>query len=91
MDFGLWTTDFGLWTLDYGLWTTDFGLWTTDFGLRLWITKLLVCTPCFVVLLEYRSGHYTLAVLNSLCKEKRTAAKVVVKSNGCCKKLPKAL
>ena len=54
-DYGLWTmtSDFGLRNLDYGLIglrTLDYGLRTSDYG--------AVGTPRFVVLLEYRSGHY---------------------------------
>ena len=66
MDFGLRTSDYGLQTLGYRLWTMDFGLRTLDFGLwtldiGLWTSTMehqAVGTPCFVVLLEYRSDHY---------------------------------
>ena len=56
MDLGLQTLDFGLQTLDFGLRTLDFGLRALDFGL--WTMEHQAKgTPCFVVLLEYRSGH----------------------------------
>ena len=59
LDYGLWTMDFGLQTLNIGLWTSDFRLWTLDFGL--WTMEHQAKgTPCFVVLLEYRSGHDSL-------------------------------
>ena len=67
MDFELWTSDFGIRTLDFGLRTSGFGLQTLDFGLwtmdfRLWtggMQSIVLGTPCFVVLIEYRSGYYS--------------------------------
>ena len=66
MDFSLRTSDFGFWTMDYGLRTSDYGLWTMTTEFRLWTSDYglrtsdygAVGTPRFVVLLEYRSGHY---------------------------------
>ena len=47
MNFGLWTR-----TLDYGLWTSGHGLWTRC------MQSTVLGTPGFVILIEYRSGHY---------------------------------
>ena len=71
MDFELWNSEFEFRTLDFGLRTLNFGLQTLDLGLQalgfgLWSAQLPVGTPCFVILLEYQSGHNSRPLVNLL-------------------------
>ena len=50
---GFWDLGFGLRALGFGIRVSVFGLWAPVFGLQTWYWG----TPCFVVLIEYRSGH----------------------------------
>ena len=71
---GLWSAGFGLRTLVFRLRSSDFGLWPLfiskpedqiNMDLVLWSLGFGLGTPCFVVLIEYRSGHRT--YLSTIC------------------------
>ena len=62
MEFGIWGLGFKIRTSGYELRASIFGLrflgyrlWSSGFGFRSLVSRL--GTPCFVVLIEYRSGH----------------------------------
>ena len=60
--FGLWVSGFGLWSSVFRLQDLGFGLWTF---MESKLKPYLLGTPCYVVLLEYRSGHYKKSLVES--------------------------